>query len=354
MIYKVMGFHIFAVFYMFYLAKLIIQKRQSIRTNQMGVGNKSKKVLNIERIMSVATFSTVVVTLYSIFVGKGIVATHLVPESFRLAGIVVGVFAVFFFASATIVMKNNWRVGIPEEKTSLVTEGIYKWSRNPAFVGFDMLYLSMCLLFFNIPLVMVSVWAAVMLHLQILQEEEHMQKMFGTEYDSYKNRTGRYFGRRASKEHLPLTGVGPIYVIIIISATVLGIMVRDSSILRSGRIEVLRIPFLVLGTFLGIFGLSLWARANFESKLGENIKKNTLVTTGVYAHVRNPIYSAFMLICTGALLVANNLWLLLLPIFYWLFMTFLMKNTEEKWLYRLYGEPYLEYCKKVNRCIPWF
>lgn len=34
-------------------------------------------------------------------------------------------------------------------------------------------------------------------------------------------------------------------------------------------------------------------------------------------------------------------------------MTVLMKNTEEKWLYALYGQEYLDYCKRVNRCIPW-
>ncbi len=46
--------------------------------------------------------------------------------------------------------------------------------------------------------------------------------------------------------------------------------------------------------------------------------------------------------------------LLILPFVYWLAMTILMKKTEEKWLYELYGQKYLEYCKKVNRCIPWF
>lgn len=35
-----------------------------------------------------------------------------------------------------------------------------------------------------------------MLHLQILQEEEHMQKMFGEEYVCYKKHTLRYLGKR--------------------------------------------------------------------------------------------------------------------------------------------------------------
>ncbi len=191
MFYQITAILILVAFYTFYFAKILIQKKQSIKTNQMGTGNKPEKVLLIERIMSIATVLTSMIGISSIFLTK----QFLTPE-LRITGIVIGILAVLFFASATITMKSSWRVGIPEEKTSLITNGIYKWSRNPAFVGFDLLYLSMCLLFFNIPLVLVSVWAAIMLHLQILQEEAHMHKMFGETYDQYKKHTSRYFGRR--------------------------------------------------------------------------------------------------------------------------------------------------------------
>ena len=63
-------------------------------------------------------------------------------------------------------------------------------------MGFDLLYLSICLMFFNIPLLLVSIWATVMLHLQILQEENHLHNMFGDEYEEYKKHTLRYFGKR--------------------------------------------------------------------------------------------------------------------------------------------------------------
>lgn len=191
MIYQIIAILILAAFYTFYFAKLVIQKRQSIKTNQMGIGNKPGKVLLIERIMSCATVLTAVFGVGSIFLVKQFPAKEV-----RIAGIATGIIGVIFFASATITMKTSWRVGIPEEKTSLITDGIYKWSRNPAFVGFDLLYLSVCLMFFNIPLVCVSVWAAVMLHIQILQEETHMCNMFGDEYISYKKHTLRYFGKK--------------------------------------------------------------------------------------------------------------------------------------------------------------
>lgn len=191
MFYKVTAILILITFYFFYFSKIVIQKKQCIKTNQMGIGKKPRKVLIIERIMSVATVSSFVVSVWSIFGVKQFLTTEL-----RIVGILLGVMAVIFFAAATITMKNSWRVGIPEEKTTLITNGIYLWSRNPAFVGFDLLYASMSLLFFNIPLVMVSTWAAIMLHLQILQEEEHMLKMFGAEYEEYRRYTFRYFGRR--------------------------------------------------------------------------------------------------------------------------------------------------------------
>ena len=195
MIYQIVAILILAAFYSFYIAKIIIQKKQSIKTNQMGIGNKPRKVLIIERIMSVATVLTCMLGVLSIFLVKKYPIAEI-----RIAGIVIGVIAVVFFALATITMKNSWRVGIPEEKTSLITNGIYKWSRNPAFVGFDLLYLSNILMFFNIPLVVVSVWAVVMLHLQILQEERYLASAFGAEYLAYRRRVLRYLGRRKGEK----------------------------------------------------------------------------------------------------------------------------------------------------------
>src|SRR5210317_152123 len=38
-------------------------------------------------------------------------------------------------------LSDSWRVGIrPEQKTDLVTTGIYAWSRNPYFLSYDLLF----------------------------------------------------------------------------------------------------------------------------------------------------------------------------------------------------------------------
>lgn len=156
------------------------------------------------------------------------------------------------------------------------------------------------------------------------------------------------------KKHLPLMGVGPIYVSVIIALTIAGIMATVFKVISKITFSYFYIPISVIGIALIVIGVWFWCSANFKSKLDNNIKNNKLITTGVYAYVRNPVYSAFLMMCTGALLLANNIFLLILPVIYWIFLTVLMKCTEEKWLANLYGREYVEYCKKVNRCIPFF
>lgn len=118
-------------------------------------------------------------------------------------------------------------------------------------------------------------------------------------------------------------------------------------------IPKLEILFRILGIISILLGVILYLKAVFFDKIDTYVKKNQLIITGVYAYVRNPIYSAFMFVCTGILCIYANLILLFLPFVYWAFMTMLMKYTEEKWLYDLYGEEYIHYCRRVNRCIPW-
>lgn len=156
-----------------------------------------------------------------------------------------------------------------------------------------------------------------------------------------------------NKEHLPVIGVGPIIVNPILVLTFVGIILSVLGYFDIGKIAVLKIPFLVIGIIIIAFGLYLWYCANYKEKVFDCITENKLVTTGVYAIVRNPIYSAFLLVCVGAILIANNLILFIIPVISWVYMTIMLKNTEEKWLRNLYGQEYIDYCKRVNRCIPW-
>ena len=155
------------------------------------------------------------------------------------------------------------------------------------------------------------------------------------------------------KGHLPILGVGPLYVVTIILMTIISITLSATGIIPVITFANFQWIFILIGILCFIIGITLWLKAVIIDRLDAHIIKNELVTTGVYAYVRNPVYSAFMFVCTGVLLIYGNLVLLVLPIIYWGFMTVLMKLTEEKWLEDLYGKEYVQYRQRVNRCIPW-
>lgn len=189
--FKLMAIFILAVFYAIYFGKMIIQKKKGITTHQIGK-RKEKELHTVEALMSVATFSVVIIQLLSIFSDWNIM-----PSGARFTGFCIAGIGDIFFLISVIYMKDSWRAGIPEkDKTKLVTDGIYKFSRNPAFVGFDFMYIGVLLMFFNIGTLMFSLFSIVMLHLQILQEEKYMAKTFGEEYLEYKKKVFRYIGRR--------------------------------------------------------------------------------------------------------------------------------------------------------------
>ena len=156
------------------------------------------------------------------------------------------------------------------------------------------------------------------------------------------------------KGHLPLLGVGPVIIAVQILITVIGVIVSYRRYFAAGKIEWLNIPLKIVGIGLMVFGFFLNYSAKRKSKLFEMVAENKLITTGVYSIVRNPVYSAVFLACTGAICISNNLILFFIPVICWIYMTIFLKLTEEKWLTDLYGQEYIEYCKKVNRCIPWF
>ena len=156
------------------------------------------------------------------------------------------------------------------------------------------------------------------------------------------------------KNHLPLLGVGPVIIAVQGLITVIGVIASYRGYFAAEKIDLLNIPLKIVGIGLMVFGFFLNYSAKRKSKLFEMVAENKLITTGVYSIVRNHVYSAVFLACTGAVCISNNLILFLIPVICWIYMTIFLKLTEEKWLTDLYGQEYIEYCKKVNRCIPWF
>ena len=108
------------------------------------------------------------------------------------------------------------------------------------------------------------------------------------------------------KEKLSVFGIGPLYVGIIISITILLIFLQNNGYFKNGEFSFLKIPFIIIGIICIVIGIGLWISAVVNSRISKNIKELKLVTTGVFAIVRNPIYSAFMFLCWGICFLFNN------------------------------------------------
>ena len=182
---------VLAVFYGTYFAKVLAQKRRGIRTRQIG-RRKEKSIHTVEVLMSIATLGAPMAQLMSIAFGW----SHL-PANARFTGFLMGLLGGGIFLLSVLCMKDSWRAGIPDkDRTELVTTGIYRYSRNPAFLGFDLMYAGVLLLYGNLLTLGFSVFAMVMLHLQILQEERYLVHAFGAPYQAYCRQVFRYLGRK--------------------------------------------------------------------------------------------------------------------------------------------------------------
>lgn len=179
------------IFYGIYFTKMLVQKRQGVQTRQIG-RVKEKSVHRVEVLRSIATLAAPVIQILSILFGWN----HM-PANARFTGFCMGMLGDMRFLISVLCMKDSWRAGIPDkDRTKLVTTGIYRYSRNPAFLGFDFMYVGLLLMYFNLSMLVASAFAIIMLHLQILQEERYLTENYGESYKAYRKHVFRYLGRK--------------------------------------------------------------------------------------------------------------------------------------------------------------
>ena len=189
---RIVGLGILAVFYGVYLGKMLAQRQRGIRTDQLARGSKSGRLFWTELLLKIATCAVALAEGACVLLGGGRSSAWL-----RWPGLALAAAGAAVFAASVSVMRDSWRAGIPQgERTELVTAGIYRVSRNPAFLGFDLTYLGFLLAFFHPVLLVLSALAALLLHRQILQEEAYLPTVFGEAYGAYCRRVCRYLGRR--------------------------------------------------------------------------------------------------------------------------------------------------------------
>lgn len=98
----------------------------------------------------------------------------------------------FFVVLSLINLGPSIRLGLPSEGTVLKTKGLYNISRNPMYLGFNLLTISSMIYMLNPVIIVAGVYSIIIYHLIILGEESFLNKRFGDAYSKYKKTVPRY------------------------------------------------------------------------------------------------------------------------------------------------------------------
>ena len=91
-------------------------------------------------------------------------------------------------------MANSWRIGIDENnKTELVTNGLFAYSRNPIFLGVMIANVGLLFIIPNAFTLLILALSAVSINTQIRLEEAFLKSSHGKEYQDYLNQVRRWF-----------------------------------------------------------------------------------------------------------------------------------------------------------------
>lgn len=112
----------------------------------------------------------------------------------KSVGAIVVSLAVLLYAAGVRCLGVSWRLGVDRTAPGpLVTDGLYRWTRHPIYVAFDLLFVGSFLMSGRLVfLVLVSVWVPL-LHLYMRREERFLTGLHGGAYRDYCGRVGRYF-----------------------------------------------------------------------------------------------------------------------------------------------------------------
>ena len=85
------------------------------------------------------------------------------------------------------------RFGLPTDETVLKTRGIYRFSRNPMYLGFYLLTIGGMIYIGKWWIILLGVYSIIVYHQIILNEERFLGERFGENYSEFKKRVRRYF-----------------------------------------------------------------------------------------------------------------------------------------------------------------
>jgi len=107
--------------------------------------------------------------------------------------LIIGLFVLISAARAFRASKTTINPLKPEQATSLVTGNIFRFSRNPMYLGMAFILSSLAISFNLIGgVIFVALFCMYITIFQIIPEEVAMKKIFSQEFDTYMQSTRRW------------------------------------------------------------------------------------------------------------------------------------------------------------------
>ncbi len=129
--------------------------------------------------------------------------TNIIPHSlgtvivcapgYKLAGAGLMTAGLLIYGLALWHFGTSWRLGIDRDTPgALATNGIFAWTRNPIYLGLDLLAIGTFLIQGRLIFLLLAVLFVGMLHLLIRREERFLAETYGKDYRDYCARVSRY------------------------------------------------------------------------------------------------------------------------------------------------------------------
>ncbi len=112
------------------------------------------------------------------------------------AGIALGIVALALGLWAVVTMRSaGTNIDPGKESTTIVTAGPFRYTRNPIYVGFDLLFIGFTLALNDWWGLIVLLPLLVVMHVGVIRREErYLEQKFGGDYLRYKSDVARYVG----------------------------------------------------------------------------------------------------------------------------------------------------------------
>ena len=178
--------------------------------------------------------------------------------------------------------------------------------------------------------------------------------VLGRSFVQYK-RNGD-FGIRAASINAPLMEIVPGAIFVVTFCFAFG-LVLFGYLGRAPLLFVPSIPFQLLGSLIGACGIAVTLLSQIQMgdswRIGVDQQETTaLITHGIYAKSRNPIYFGIFLFWAGVCITLPHLLLWACAFVCWICIEVIVRQIEEPYLKKVHGDDFLKYKSDTNRYIP--